>query len=172
MNFNQVEFDGCVDELMAVLDDEKCHIQLKLERLTGMKSAVIRRDEKELRALLEISAESISEHDAVEQKRDNIRLKLADMLGKSADEVNLSVLTEKVSQDRRRILVEKQKELREIVEKFRREYVVTTAILRESARFNRKLIKQMMGEQEQTVTYNSNGDTNWRKGKQLLSYRM
>ncbi len=172
MNFNQVEFDRCVDELMDALDDEKCHIQLKLERLTGMKSAVIRRNENELRTLLEISAQSVSEHDAVEEKRDNVRLKLAGMLGRSCDEVNLSVLTEYVTGQRRDNLIEKQKELRDIVEKFRREYVITTAILRESARFNRKLIRQMMGEQDQSLTYNSNGNTNWRNGKQLLSYRM
>lgn len=160
MKATAVEIEGKVDELLACLDKDIQHIEQNLSQLNELRSYVIKRDDVALGKLLEsiqAEAESYRNH---ELYRQSIRKELASALGCNTEQMTLSVLEATLPKAKRAQITQMKAKLRSLIEECKKEYLSTTLLLSECARFNNMLLKSIfdIGKTE-TVYYNSNGAT-------------
>ena len=171
MTAQQMQLYGLVDELLGVLDEELEQIKLSLDYLDRLRAAVIRRNEDELKGLLE-SVTDQSPRKAVESKRVAICNKLALVLGCSVSQVNLSKLRANLPDERSAVVAQKQQEVIEYVEKLNRDVTSTGLLLKECSRLNNSLLRKLFGNGSETVTYNVQGKARWEAQRGIVSMRL
>ena len=147
-----------VDELLACLDKDIQHIEQNLSQLNELRSLVIKREDVALGKLLEsirAGEESYRNH---ELYRQSIRKELAIAFDYNTEQMTLSVLEATLPKAKRAQISQMKTKLRSLIEECKKEYLSTTLLLSECARFNNMLLKSIfdIGRTE-TVYYNSNG---------------
>jgi len=168
----QMQLYGLVDELLGVLDEELEQIKFSLDYLDRLRAAVIRRNEDELKGLLE-SVKDQSPRTALESKRTAICNKLALVLGCcSISQMNLSKLRANLPDERAAVVAQKQQEVIEYVEKLNRDVTSTGLLLKECSRLNNSLLRKMFGNGSETVTYNVRGKAKWEAQRGVVSMRL
>ena len=172
MKTPDVRLDSLVDELSAVLDENIRYIKLTLERLDELRGAVIKRDEEGLKSLLSNIANEQGSYGLVEKRREAIRRKMAGIFGCGIDEMNLSKLCGKLDGEKKEKVARTQKELKVLTEKLRKEHKATSMLLRECSRFNNMLLRGILGNGNETVTYNDRGDASWELQRGMVSFKL
>jgi hypothetical protein len=167
-----VHINSIVDELLNILDADAAQIKLTLERLNRLRGAVIKRDEEDIKALLDTVREDETGYNLVETRRHEICKELAGIFGCSGEQINMTRLRSELSEEKALMVAEKQHELRNLVEKLRIEHTCTTMLLKECARLNKILLRSIMGEKKETVTYNERGNAAWEASKGIVSLRL
>lgn len=155
-----VDIESKVDELLHLLDGDIQHIQENLSRLNELRSLVIKRNEADLKKLLEnIRAESDScrKH---EVERTRLRKELANALDCKLEDVTLSKLETVLPGEKRIEVTSKKVELKALAGRLKKEHLSTTMLLSDCARFNRQILKCIfdLGKMG-TVCYDSKGAT-------------
>jgi flagellar biosynthesis/type III secretory pathway chaperone len=171
MTTQQIRLYGLVDELLGVLDDQVEQIKVSMDYLDRLRAAVIKRQEDELKGLLETVTDE-SGRKAVESKRTAICNKLALVLGCSVSQINLSKLRANLPDERSAVVAKKQQEVIEYVEKLNREVTSTGLLLKECSRLNNSLLRKLFGNGSETVTYNVRGKARWEAQRGVVSMRL
>ncbi len=171
MSTQQILLYGLVDELLDVLDEDLEQIKVSLDFLDRLRAAVIKRQEDELKGLLEVVADE-SGRKALESKRAAICNKLALVLGCSVSQMNLSKLRANLPDERSVVVARKQQEVVEYVEKLNREVTSTGLLLKECSRLNHSLLRKLFGNGSETVTYNVRGKARWEAQRGVVSIRL
>jgi len=161
-----------VAELLRILDEDIEHVGVMMERLDQLRSAVIKRDETFLRDLLEAINDESQIHETIESERNDIRRRLALIIGCDEEQMNLSQLCENLEPVMRLSVVEKQNELKGLVEKLKREHVMTSMLLKECARLNSMMLRGIFTNSDSSVTYNCRGDASWQAQRELVNCRL
>jgi len=158
MKIEEVEIEGKVNELLAVLDKDIQHLQQSVSCLNELRSLTIKHDDSALSKLLErIQSESGSYRNH-ELKRQSIRRELAVALGCDLKEMTLSMLGDNLPEEQKARVTTTKTKLNELVKELRKEYISTSFLLSECARFNKVLLKSVFGLRESgVVTYTNNG---------------
>ena len=167
-----IQLNRLVGELIGVLDADVSRLVLSLERLDGLRAGVIRRDEEALKLLLDDIACDEVDQMRLERKRKVICVELAAALGCSESQMNLSRLCACLPEEISGILADKQRQLKELVERMQVEHLRTSLLLRECSRLNKSLLHQIMGSGKGAVTYNARGNTSWQAEKGMVSLRV
>jgi hypothetical protein len=170
MNIPVKKIEPLVKELLAVLDDDICYINMSIQRLGQLKAAVIRRNEKELRETMELLENGRSEYEKVEQRRARIRENLAKIFHCDEENLTLTRLAKELSGSLGKQVKSKQTELQQLVSKMKREHTGAIMLLRECAKFNSMLIRTIFGDKK-NVTYSSDGSSSWDARRRLVSYK-
>jgi len=171
MSTVDIKLDGLVDELVGVLDDDIKHIKLTLERLDALRAAVVRRDEGGLKSLLDEIKAGEGSYGLVEKKRRAIRKEMADIFACGINEMNLSKLAGELAGEKRGLVVRTQEELRQLADKLRKEHMATSMLLKECSRFNKELLRGILGNGSETETYNNRGGISWELQQGMVSLR-
>jgi hypothetical protein len=172
MRAKEIDFGGLVDELADVLDENIRQVRLTIVRLDELRSAVIKRDEAGLRALLETIQEEGPGYSMVESSRERIRKRLAGILGCPVEELNLSRICEHVSEEKSGSILSRQEELRGLVDRLRIEHTSTRILLMECRRFNNILLRGIFGEGGEGVTYDKRGGASWECERSTTNLRL
>ncbi len=172
MNSADGRLDGLSDELLSVLADDIRHIKHTLERLDSLRAAVVKRDEEGLKSLLDEVESERADYAMVEQKRGVIRRQMADVVGCGIGEMNLSKLCGELTGERRDSVARAQVELKRVCAKLSKEHMATNILLKECSRFNNLLLRGILGNGRETVTYNSRGNASWELQKGMVSIRL
>jgi len=172
MVVENVELDELVEQLMAVLDEDAAQIRSTLARLDALRAAVIKRDEETLRSQLEAIQEESECSRRIEMKRQRIRRQLAEILGCDIGSMNLSALCSVCAPEQRRRIRRQQEQLGRLAGEFRMAHTYTTILLRECSRLNRMLLRQIVGQSAQTVTYTARGHERWDVHDDMVNMRM
>lgn len=153
-----VEMDGKIDELLVVLDEDSRHVREALSRLDELRSLVIKRDEAALGRLLKTIGDESDSYCANESKRQSLREELAAASGCSVAEMTLSRLEAMLPGEKQVQVAQRKAELRLLTEELKREYLKTTMLLSDCARFNSVLLRGVL-ELGRTgaITYSSDG---------------
>ena len=147
-----------VDELLIILDKDSKHVQESLSRLNELRSLVVKRDDAALGKLLErIHSESDS-YRSHELKRQSIRKELATALDCNLEQMTLSRLEEVLPEEKKAQVTERKDKLRLLAGELKKEYLSTTMLLSDCARFNSLLLKSIFDlGKTGMVYYNSSG---------------
>ena len=157
MRASEIDFGGLVEEFAEILAEEICQVELTLVRLDELRSAVIKRDESGLRALLESIQSEGSHYRMVESRREILRRRAAEVLGCSSKEVNVSSICRHVGKRERDLLTVRQEKLAGLVNRLRIEHSCTRILLKECSRFNKMLLRGIFGQGCETVVYDRHG---------------
>lgn len=158
-------------DLLSVLDDEILNVQLCLERLNELRSAVIRRKEDELSGLLETVKFQGDDYGLVSQRRQSIFLTISKVLGCSLEQINLNYITENISSGNTEKIFEKQITLKQLTDKLSNEYFTTVILLNEFSRLNTMLIKSIFKSNEQPTVYDYKGKSRLDQSGGMISCR-
>ena len=164
--------NGLVDELMKVLDEDILRISSFLQQLDQLRASVIKRDEEALRILLESLNSQNSSYREIEDKRQNIRVRLSKVIGCNVKDVNLTRLGNHVDTDKQKVVADKQKVLKDLVRRLGVEHKATVLLLRECSRLNNMMLRTVLGKGRMTVTYNRQGNASWEVPGQMVSFKM
>lgn len=165
------QFDILIQELLVVLDKDAANIGVTLDRLDRLRASVIKRDEDALKVLLGTITTEEDVYSQVETHRYEVRSMIAACLGWEIGRVNISNLKQVVGEDVGVLLGEKQVRLKELTSKLSREHESTTALLRECSRLNKMLLRSIMSNGKETITYNNRGSASWETRQRLVSFR-
>ncbi|MHC4460050.1 MAG: hypothetical protein ACYS6W_06230 [Planctomycetota bacterium] len=147
-----------VDELLVILDKDTQHIQESLSRLNELRRLVIKRDDAALGKLLKSIQTESDSYKSHELKRQSIRKELAAALDSSLEQMTLSRLEEVLPEEKKAQVTERKEKLRLLTEELKKEYLSTTMLLSDCARFNNLLLKSIFDlGKTGMVYYNSNG---------------
>lgn len=172
MEISDIRLNGLVNELLELLEQDAENISLTLRRLNRLRAAVIKRDQDDIKVLLGTVRNEEDVNEKIELRRFEVRSRLAEYLGWDLEQVNLTNLRKKVTQETADILKVKQEELRELTRKLRIEHECTSSLLKECSRFNKMLLRAILNNGDETVTYNSRGGTTWETQNRLVSFRL
>jgi len=158
MKTTAASIEDKVDLLLICLDKDVLLMQESLLKLNEMRRFLIKRDEAALGKLLEsirADADSYREH---ELNRKSILKELADRLGCNIEQVTLSALQAIFPEEKKDRLTRIKENLRSLAAELKKEYLSTTLLLSECARFNNMLLKGIfdLGKSD-SAHYNSNG---------------
>lgn len=160
MKSTKPEIEDKVDELLACLDKDSEHIEENLSQLNKLRSLVIKRDDAGLSKLLEIIQIGTENYKNNESQRQNIRKELANALGCETQKITLSSLESSLSKEKMLQVKKMKAKLMSLVNELKKEYLSTTLLLSECARFNNILLKSIFNfDKTGAVYYNSNGTT-------------
>ncbi|MBN1817611.1 MAG: hypothetical protein JW828_09625 [Sedimentisphaerales bacterium] len=171
MKTSDANWDSLVQELLEILDAEQKRIVLTLTRLDELRSAVIKRDENTLYALQETIRTEQQQTAVLESRRETVRKKIADILGCSVGQLNLTRLCKSLDGILLRQAQSMQQSLKESVRRLRNEHTVTTLLLRDCARINQALLRCLLGERGGTRLYNARGTSALHLERGLMSSR-
>ncbi len=162
--------DGKIEALLGVLDGDIVHVRTVLEQLDRLRSLLVKRDDVGLEALLtDLTAEAAT-HAGHEQKRQELRQELADAFSCRPEQMTLSRLSSLLPGARRGAIAERQKLLRSLVGRLRREHALTTRLLADCARFNRSLLQVFFGQNGTgAASYDASGAAVRRMDAKLMS---
>ncbi len=166
------QFDILIKELVSVLDKDAANIEVTLERLDRLRGAVIKRDQEDLKVLLGTISSEEDVYSQVEAHRYEVRSMIATCLGWEIERVNISNLKQVVSEDIGRLLSDKQVRLNALTSKLRKEHEGTSALLRECSRLNKMLLRSLLNNGKETITYNNRGAASWESRRRLVSFRL
>ncbi len=161
-----------VNQLLAVLDEDIEHLTTARERLRQMREAVIKRDEAALRNILEQANTANQAYQQVPRKRARARAALARQLDCPPENLNLTALAGYLDAETRQQVLDKQKQISELMAQIGPEHTTTLLLLRECARFNTILIRSIFGSGKESVTYSSSGQSRWEAQKGFVNYKM
>ena len=149
-----------VDRLLACLDLDAQQMQESLQKLSEMRSLVIKRDEAALGKLLESIQGASDCYKDNELNRKSIRKELADSLGCDIGQLTLSTLESSLPAGKKERVAQTKAKLRSLSAELKKEYMSTALLLSECARFNNMLLKGIfnLGKTE-SVHYKPNGET-------------
>jgi len=158
MKATVVEIQDKVDELLVILDKDIQHIQESLSRLNELRSLVIKRDDADLGRLLERIQYESDSYRSHELKRQSIRKELATALDCDLKQMTLTKLEEVLPEEKKAQVTERKGKLRLLTGELKKEYLSTTMLLSDCARFNSLLLKSIFDlGKTGMVYYNSNG---------------
>ena len=169
---SNVHINNIVDELLDILDEDAEQIKVTLERLDRLRASVIKRDEEDIKALLDTVRQDDTGYNLIEKRRQEICRELAEILGCSFEQINMTRLRSVLSEEKALMVAEKQHELKSLVEKLQIEHTCTTMLLKECARLNRMLLRSILGENNESLTYNARGNASWEMRKGIVSLRL
>jgi len=160
MKTSLIEIEERVDELLVVLDKDIEYLRRRLSQLNELRSLVIKRDDVALSRLLENNRLEADSYIANELKRLNIRKELAVALGCDFDRMTLSRLELELPAQKSTQIQNRKTQLNALIGQLKKEYLSTSLLLSEFARFNSLVLRKVLGAGATgTVTYNSNGQT-------------
>ncbi|MCK5174533.1 MAG: hypothetical protein KAR47_14155, partial [Planctomycetes bacterium] len=107
-----------------------------------------------------------------EARRYEVRSMIGGCLGWEIERVNISNLKQVVSEDIGGLLSDKQVRLNELTGKLRKEHEGTSALLRECSRLNKMLLRSIMNNGKETITYDNRGAASWESRRRLVSFRL
>jgi hypothetical protein len=173
MNEQMVELSHKAEDLLGVLERDIEHIERTALHLNELRGFVIKRDERSLSRLLEEIQTEAQEYSANEQRRCLIREEMAGLLGFKPEELTLSVLKAHIAGPAKTAIAESRQKLKTLVERLRREYVSTVALLSDCARINSLLLKIIFERSRAgLVCYDSTGLTARRDDAAFMSMRL
>ena len=158
MKAGEAQIESHIDELLAILEEDSRHLEESLRRLDELRGLVVKRDEAGLGGLLDSIGKRSFDYSEIDSRRASVRARLAAALGWAVEQTTLSRLETAASQTRRAEIAGKRAALKLLTEKLKTEYVSTTMLLADCARFNSMLLSSVLrfGGAE-TITYNSSG---------------
>ncbi len=158
MNHQTLDIDECVDQLREVLATDLRHLEDSLSRLNQLRGLVIKRDHASLSHLLgTIQSESMPCRNN-ELRRQQLRTRLAVLLGCSAEQMTLTRLAAELSGPGKAEILQIRNHLQRLTGLFKKEYAATRMLLMDCARFNRMLLKGILEVgQPSATTYSSSG---------------
>lgn len=151
-----VEIQTQVHTLLEVLDQDIAHMQQHLSILESLREGVIKRDENGLTALLDAVRRRQRVVIQQEERRQSIRQTLAATMGFPPQTMTLSVLVGQLSGTLRQKVAEKQRRLQDQVGMLQRQWQLTSQLLQDCARLNRRLFRTLF-TQESNQTYGREG---------------
>ncbi len=147
-----------VDTLLAVLDEDIRHAETTVGLLDTLRSLLIKRDDAGLEQLLCDLRDRARSYERTEERRQALRLELAEALGCDAGAMTLTVLKKQLSGPRRAAVGDRQIQLRSWLGRLKREYALTQKLVADCARFNRSLMGVFFGvDSTSKTTYGATG---------------
>ena len=159
-----------VKALLVVLDNDIRHMQTVLQQLDQLRSLLIKRDDAGLEQLL-VDLTSQAEVYAVnEQRRQTLRQALAEQGQCDIGKVTLSWLARSVPDSQRSDVLERQRKLKSLIDKLKRECALTSMLVVDCARFNQSLVRLFFGQSGRGgISYGANGAAVRRTDAALMS---
>lgn len=158
MKTTTVEIEDKVAQLLVVLDKDIQHIMENLSRLNELRGLIVKRDDVSLYRLLESIKSESNLYKENELKRKLLRKELAIASNCSLEQMTLSRLEAGLSGEKRAEIAGRKTKLQTIAEKFKKEYLSTTMLLSDCARFNSVLLKSVLEfGRSGAVTYSPKG---------------
>ena len=172
MNIDMEKLNTLADELVDVLDEEMLRIELTLERLDEMRTAIIKRDDDSLGELLGIIQNEQHDNLSLDNKRRAVCVRMAHLTGVEVEQANISGMCGFLADDRRAALTEKQSQITKMAGKLKIEHTATTMLLRDCVQLNRAMLRGLFGTQSETATYNASGNSSTQaQNRGLVSMR-
>lgn len=151
--------DQCIEQLLAVLDQDIEELQEHIARLNELRSLVIRQDVDALNQLL-LQLRSRPNAGENERKRQALRTQLAGLCRCEPQDMTLTRIETLGSEDKRPAVATRKVRLRELTGLLKKEYTATRMLLTDCVRFNRQLLKGIFAAgTTETVTYKQTGGT-------------
>ena len=169
VNLNKLHL--LTDSLLVVLDKEKQRITNAIQHLNQIRACVIKRQDQQLEVLLEHINDQRKYTIEIEHVRQSIRTEIADVLGCNVEDVTLSKMISVLETKRAALLTNRQKELKELVNKLKFEHSSTQLLLRECARINTAMLRSIFGS-GQGITYDRQGTRSWDADKAMVNLKM
>ena len=154
-----IEIEDKVDRLLFVLDRDIRHITENLSILNKLRGLVVRRDDVSLHKLLESIQSESGSYKENELERQSLRENLAAALGgHNPEQMTLSKLEAWLSGERKGEVKRRRIKLQTLAEELKKEYLSTTMLLSDCARFNSILLSGILGfGQAEAITYSPGG---------------
>lgn len=170
MNANPLDIERWVLELLIVLKQESEAMAQVKAWLEQLREGVMQHDAPELENLLkEIQAKQGS-MPQLEQKRQQIRMELARILGVSFEQVTLTGLLGLLKGELRNQVMRMRDLLQSQTESLRDQHRGTTMLLVDCARFNRLLLNSIVdSSNSQVTTYTARGHAEQRRSSDLMN---
>ncbi len=150
--------DSKVDALVAALDEDIRHTESTLSQLDALRGLIIKRDDAALEELLHGLKQEAESRAAAARRREAIRKDLADEMGCDLGAMTLSALKDALSGPRQQAVADRQTRLRSLIDRLKREYTLTSALVADCARFNRSLMRAFFGlDAKGQTTYSARG---------------
>jgi hypothetical protein len=130
-----------IRSLLAVLDGDIAHVRTVLQRLDQLRSLLVKRDNTGLEKLLTELTSEAETYVANERKRQDLRQELAGEMQCGLEQVTLSRLVSSVPEAQRSELAERQKTLKSLTSRLKREHELTRLLIGDCARLNRLLLQ-------------------------------
>lgn len=160
MKATAAPIDDKIDRLLVCLDQDVRHMQESLQQLNEMRSLVIKRDETALGKLLENIQGASGCYRKQQLNRKSLRKELAESLGCDIKQMTLSALESCLPEAKKDQVTQMKAKLRSLSAELKKEYMSTTLLLTECARFNNMLLRGILGLGKiESVHYKSNGQT-------------
>jgi hypothetical protein len=135
-----------VKALVAILNDDIGHLQAALQRLDRLRGLLIKRDDAGLEKLLTDLASEAETYSVGERERQSLREDIAGQLHCEAKKVTLTLLAQSVPLSQQDDVIACQTRLQSLIGQFKREYMLTSLLIADCARFNRALINVFLGQ--------------------------
>lgn len=161
-----------LDELNEFLDGQVDQITQTLHQLDILRAAVIRRDSEALDQLMEQVRLLGEQKKKTQMIQNQLQQKLAVFCECPVEQVNVSRLCERLSQEDRHEIQLKQCKLQQLITKLNNECRSAELMLRECARFNRLLLSSLVGKDNQMRTYTAQGKEQWNLDCDLMNMKM
>ena len=154
------EIENKVDELLVVLNIDAENIEKNLARLNNLRSFVIKRDNDALEKLLSTVRLESGGYLENESQRCLLRRQLAAAFGCIDKQITLTMLEGILSGDQRSRVSKMKTKIKTLAEELRKEYLSTSMLLSECARFNSLLLNSILEMANAgACTYGSDGFT-------------
>ncbi len=141
-----VDIHPLVRRLVQTLDRDIVQIQRSLTLLESLRALVIKRDETGLSALLcEVRQQNQSTGQS-ETQRQQLRERLGTLLGYPGGTLTLSQLLDHLSGTWRTEVSQKRAELQQLLEQLQRQWELTSLLLKDCARLNRRLLNTLFAQ--------------------------
>ena len=164
-----LEIENKVDKLLACLEVDIQQLKQNISFLNEMRSLIIKRDEIALGKLLQTVQDASEVYKDNETDRQSIRKEIADFLGCSVGQINLSKMEECLPETSKNKVIETRGNLRSLIEEFRNEYTSTVMLVSECSRFNKLLLKSIFDlSKTGTCSYDARGTTRQHDGEAAL----
>lgn len=167
MKTMSLEFNSLIDELIEVLEIDIVNIESTLEMLSKLRKMVIKRNENGLQLLLEKARISTKRQDSVENRRQEIRAKLAVICECSANEMTLTRLCQIVGDQRGDTIYQIKERLGTSISKLKAEQLSTSMLLTECRRFNDVMLGALLNNRRDDLTYNRSGKKKWQSNQKM-----
>jgi hypothetical protein len=159
-----------VENLVEILDTDIEHVDTTLASLNDLRAGIIKRDEKNLEALLAEIQDRQFAYVHNEKRREAIRNEIAGILAMPAERVNISEILEHIDEPVRTELLERKIALDRLIGRLKVEYASTVSLVSQCSRFNKKLLDGILTcRSKGATTYNAAGSAKSCGGNGLLN---
>ena len=166
-----VEFTNLVDQLLGILDQDIDRLSMTLSMLDDLRGMLIKRDDAGLGKLLEDARLQSAQFTSVERSRQQIRAKLASLVGCTPAEMTLTALSEILTGQMRDDVLNRRQQLGDLVEKMQGEHMSTSMLIGECSRFNRLMLQSLFGGKSEGTTYNRAGVKHGRGQQNIMNVK-